>query len=310
LKAQAGGQNLIVVAGATGSGKSALAVEAALVLDGEIVNCDSMQLYRRLNIGTAKPGERERSLVPHHLYDVIEPDEVYSAGRYMTEAREICREIAGRNRTPIVVGGAGLYLRALLEGVFEGPGRSDALRRRLHALADRAGVERLYRLLHRRDAEAAARIQPADRVRIVRALEVYFATGRPISRLQPSRQPLAGFRIVKLGLNLPRAELYARIDRRVETMFREGLVEEVAGLLDEGYAPELKAFEALGYRAVVKALRGELSLDEAVELTKRDTRRYAKRQLTWFKREKDMQWIEGAGEDPQALAALLERARR
>jgi len=300
---------LIVLAGPTGSGKSALAIEAALALDGEIVNCDSMQLYRKLDIGTAKPGRRERDLVRHHLFDVIEPDEIYSAGRYMVEARAACREIAARRKTPIVVGGTGLYLRALLEGVFEGPGRSEELRERLHAIADRAGVERLYRMLRRRDPDAASRIQPADRIRIVRALEVYFATGRPISDLQPARNPLTGFRIIKLGLNLPRAELYARIDRRVDQIFRTGLIDEVASLLEQEYSPELKAFEALGYRAVVRTLRGELTVDEAAELTKRDTRRYAKRQLTWFRRERDMQWIEFAGEDPRALEALLERVR-
>ncbi len=296
---------LIALAGPTGSGKSALAVEAALVLGCEIVNCDSMQLYRRLNIGTAKPSDRQRSLVPHHLYDLIEPDEVYSAGRYMQEARGICRQIAGRGRTPLVVGGTGLYLRALLEGVFEGPGRTEGLRQRLHRIADRRGSDYLHRLLAKRDPEAAGRIAPADRIRLIRALEVFFATGAPISRLQPARQPFDELSIVKIGLNLPRSDLYARINRRVEEMFQSGLIEEVESLLRQGYSPDLKAFEALGYRAVVRFLKAEISLEEAVESTKQDTRRYAKRQMTWFRREPGMHWIPFAGEDPQALAEVL-----
>ncbi|RPJ54946.1 MAG: tRNA (adenosine(37)-N6)-dimethylallyltransferase MiaA [Acidobacteria bacterium] len=296
---------LIALAGPTGSGKSALAVEAALVLHGEIVNCDSMQLYRKLNIGTAKPTDQQRRLVPHHLYDLLEPDEVYSAGRYMQEARAVCRQIAGRGHTPLVVGGTGLYLRALLEGVFEGPGRTEELRRRLHRIAGQRGSAYLHRLLARRDPEAARRIQPADRIRLVRALEVFFATGSPISRLQPAREPFDEFSIVKIGLNLPRSELYARINRRVEEMFQSGLIEEVESLLRQDYSPDLKAFEALGYRAVVRFLKGEITLEEAVESTRRDTRRYAKRQMTWFRREADMHWIEFAGEDPRALEQVL-----
>ncbi|RPI26342.1 MAG: tRNA (adenosine(37)-N6)-dimethylallyltransferase MiaA [Acidobacteria bacterium] len=296
---------LIALVGPTGSGKSALAVEVALRLGCEVVNCDSMQLYRRLNIGTAKPTDRQRSLVPHHLYDVIEPDELYSAGRYMLEARTVCREISERGKTPLVVGGTGLYLRALLLGVFEGPGRSDELRRRLHRIADRKGSEYLHRLLSRRDPPAAARIEPADRIRLVRALEVFFATGSPISQLQPARQPFEPFSIVKIGLNLPRSELYARINRRVEEMFQSGLIEEVSALLQQGYSPDLKAFEALGYRAVVRVLRRDITLLEAVELTQRETRRYAKRQMTWFRKEEGMNWIPYAGEDPRAVEEVV-----
>jgi len=297
---------LIAVAGPTASGKSALAIAAAMALDGEIVNCDSMQLYRRLDIGTAKPSAEERALVPHHLYDVLEPDEVYSAGRYMIEARQVCVEIASRGRVPVVVGGTGLYLGALLDGVFEGPGRSEALRNRLHRIADRKGTPWLHRFLQRRDPAAATKIQPADRIRIVRALEIYLATGQPITSLQPHREPLEGFQIVKLGLNLPRSELYARINRRVDRMFESGLVEEVEGLLRQGFQPDIKGFEALGYRHVVSLLGGWMTIEEARERTARDTRRYAKRQLTWFRRDPEMHWIEFPGEDPRSLGALLD----
>lgn len=296
---------LIVLAGPTASGKSALAVAAALALNGEIVNCDSMQLYRRLNIGTAKPSAGERVQVPHHLYDLLEPDEVYSAGRYMTEARQACSDIASRGRVPIVTGGTGLYLGALLEGVFAGPGRSEDLRARLYRIGDRKGSTWLHRLLQRRDPVAAARIQPGDRVRIVRALEVFFSTGQPITFLQPEREPLRGFRVIKFGLNLPRSELYARIDRRVDRMFDSGLVEEVEQLLLQGFQPGNKAFEALGYRHVVAFLAGRASLQAARELTARDTRRYAKRQMTWFRRDPEIHWVEYPGEDPRALAALM-----
>lgn len=307
---------LLVILGATASGKSSLALRAALSFGGEIVNCDSVQVYRELEIGTARPSAEMQRQVPHHLYGVIAPDQYYSAGRYMAEARSICREIAGRGRIPIVVGGTGLYLRALLEGVFQGPGRSEPLRLRLHELAAEKGPHYLHRMLARKDAVAAARIQPRDRMRTVRALEVYFSTGIPISRLhspQPEarfrQEPLTGFRILKVGLNLPRQILYDRIHRRVAEMFRAGLLEEVQRLLQKGYSPSAKAFSALGYRQVLAHLRGEITLERAVELTCRDTRRYAKRQLTWFRKEKGLFWIEKPGEDPLALEQLSDLIR-
>lgn len=303
---------LVVILGPTASGKSTLALRTAQAVGGEIVNCDSVQLYRRLEVGTAKPGAEERRLVAHHLYDVIEPDEYYSAGRYMVEARKICREIAERGNIPVVVGGTGLYLRALLEGVFTGPGRSNEMRRRLEEIQRRKGPGYLHRLLLRKDPGAGSRIQPADRVRVVRALEVYFLTGTPISRLQRleaapgslEAEPYS-FHILKFGLNLPRQILYDRIHRRVDEMFRSGLVEEVRSLIEERFSPDSKGFEALGYRHVVAFLRGESSLDEAIELTRRDTRRYAKRQRSWFRREKNVRWIDSPGEAPDTLALVV-----
>lgn len=303
---------LIVILGPTASGKSTLALRVAPEIGGEIVNCDSMQMVRHLEIGTAKPSMEDRRRVPHHLFDLIEPDEFYSAGAYMREARKVCREIASRGRAPLVVGGTGLYLRVLLEGIFSGPGRSEDIRRRLHRIVRRRGSAVLHRILSRRDREAAAAIQPGDRIRVVRALEVALLTGREISRLQKATAPLQGFRILKVGLNVPRSELYGRIDSRVSRMFAEGLVEEVEHLLQMGYPPSAKAFEALGYRHALGVLRGEMSLPTAIELTQRDTRRYAKRQLTWFRREKDVKWLEVAGENPSArdqLMALLDEVR-
>ena len=308
---------LLVLLGPTGTGKSELGVGIAQALGGEIVNCDSIQLYCQLEIGTGQPTNEQRRLVPHHLYGVIDPDEYYSAGRYMSEARQVCREIAQRGGLPIVVGGTGLYLRALLEGIFEGPGRQEELRQRLQRIGSRKGFAYLHTLLKKKDPETAQRIQPADRLRIVRALEVYFSTGTPISHFQRSQpgsrfrqQPLDGFCILKFGLNLPRQILYDRIQRRVDEMFRSGLVEEVKQLLDKGYSPASKGFEALGYRHTISFLSGELGLEEMIELTGRDTRNYAKRQLTWFRKEKDVHWIDFPGETTQALEEALKTVKQ
>ena len=297
---------LVALLGPTGSGKSQLALTAAQALDGEIVNCDSMQMYRLLQIGTSKPTQQQQQQVPHHLYDVVDPDDYFSAGRYMAEARKICREIADRGRIPLVVGGTGLYLRALLEGIFEGPGRSEEIRERLQDIASRKGFDYLYRLLRKKDPQAAQRIQPEDQMRIIRTLEIYFLTGKPISLLQQQRVPLQNLSILKIGLNLPRPLLYDRINRRVGEMFLSGLMEEVQQLLDKGYPPDCKGFEALGYRHAIAALEGQLSREEAVTRTQIDTRHYAKRQMTWFRREKEVRWIAGPGEDPTTLKQLLQ----
>ena len=296
---------LVAVVGPTASGKSALALRAAEILGGEIVNCDAMQVYCGLDIGTAKPSEQERKRIPHHLYDLIGPAALYSAGRYVVDARRVCSEIADRGGIPFVVGGTGLYLRVLLEGIFHGPGRSDAMRERLGRIAKKKGVAYLHALLCRKDPAAGGRIQARDQRRIMRALEIYFSTGSPISQLQDQRKPLEGFSVLKLGLNLPRDVLYGRINGRVARMFDEGLTEEVKRLLDEGYRDDCKAFEALGYRHVLSALRGGLSQPEAIELTCRDTRRYAKRQMTWFRKEPQIRWIDSPGESRQALDQLL-----
>ena len=302
---KAGTRFLVAVVGPTATGKSSLALRAAEILGGEIVNCDAMQVYRGLDIGTAKPSLEERKRVPHHLYDLIGPEDLYSAGRYMVDARCVCSKIADRGGIPFVVGGTGLYLRVLLEGIFCGPGRSEAMRERLDRIAENKGVAYLHALLCRKDPAAGQRIQERDQRRIVRALEIYFSTGFRISQLQDRRQPLEGLAVLKLGLNLPREVLYGRINRRVARMFDEGLAEEVKRLLDEGYRDDCKAFEALGCRYVLSVLRGELSQPEAIELTCRDTRRYAKRQMTWFRKEPQIRWIDSTGESQQALEQLL-----
>lgn len=291
--------------GPTASGKSHLALAAAKALEGEIVNCDSMQMYRQLEIGTAKPTPVQRKQVPHHLYDLVEPDEYFGAGRYMTEARSVCREIASRGKISFVVGGTGLYLRALLEGVFDGPGRSEGLRERLKRVGQRRGFDYLHGWLEKKDPEAARRIQPQDQVRIIRTLEIYLLTGKPISELQALREPLQNLSILKIGLKLTRDILYGRINRRVSEMFRSGLVEEVQQLLDKGYGPDCKGFQALGYRHATETVQGGLSKEEAIARVQMETRRYAKRQMTWFRREKEVHWITLPGEDPAALDQLI-----
>lgn len=297
---------LVAVVGPTATGKSSLAVKLSLELQGEIVNCDSMQTIRHLNIGTAKPGEEERRLVRHHLYDIIEPTEYYSAGRYMKNARDICERISERGHLPIVVGGTGLYLRALLEGLFQGPGKSTNIRDRLRKIADREGLNRLYEMLTEQDPKAAEKIEESDAVRIIRALEVMLVSGRKMSDLQSMRSSWSYFRVVKLGLKMPRQKLYDRINRRVERMFEEGLMEEVETLLGRGISPSAKGFEALGYRYAIDVLQGSLDVSEAIELTQRDTRRYAKRQMTWFKKEAIDAWIEGPGDRPEAFDEAIE----
>ncbi len=297
---------LIAIVGPTASGKSSLAISAALELDGEIVNCDSMQMIRGMEIGTAKPTDEERRKVPHHLFDRITPDEFYSAGRYMVEARAICEQIRSRGKIPVVVGGTGLYLRALLEGIFEGPGKSPEIRRRLKRIAEKKGDAHLHALLARKDPLSAERIHTSDRTRILRALEVYFASGQPISSLQPRKSPLKEVRILKFGIRLPRQVLYQRIEDRVARMFEGGLLEEVERLLKE-YSPQSKGFEALGYRHAAAHLRGEIGRAEAIERTARDTRRYAKRQMTWFRKETHLHWIDAPGESKEALNKLLQR---
>ncbi len=292
------------MAGPTASGKSALGLFLAERLGGELVNFDSVQVYRGLDVGTAK-------MVPQtvrgHLFDILEPTELFTAGEYARRARQALEEIRGRGRLPVLVGGTGFYLRALLEGLFPGPQRSEELRRRL----ERRSAERLHRLLGRLDRAVAGRIHPHDKPKIIRALEVCLQARRPISELwAEGRRPLEGFRAIKLGLNPPRPALYERINERAARMFQGGLLAEVQGLLDRGVPETAKPFESHGYAEALRVLRGEISVAEAIEITQRKVRRYAKRQMTWFRREPDLHWLEGFGDDQKVQEKALEVYRR
>ena len=291
---------LIAIVGPTASGKSALALALAALTPAEIVSCDSVQVYRGLDVGSAKATPSERARVPHHLLDLAPPDGDFSAAEYARLARHAIDEVSGRGRLPLVVGGTGLYFRALFRGLFEGPPRDDALRARLTALAERHGDARLHRLLARSDPAAAARIAPRDRVRIVRALEVRTKTGRPISehhRAVP--QPLLGYRALFLGLDPGRERLRQAISARTRRMLEGGLLEEVRGLI-ERHGPSLRPLRAVGYRQAADVLGGRLTADQLEPEIVKETLRFAKRQRTWFRKEPGIQWLD----DPrQALQA-------
>jgi len=289
------GSPLVVIAGPTGSGKSALALRIAQRFHGEIVNYDSLQLYRGFNVGTAKTPPSARRGVPHHLIDVLEPQSVFTAGDYARAARAIVAEISARERLPVVVGGTGFYLRALLEGLPALPGRDESLRARL---VEREGKRpgALARLLRRLDPEAASRIQPDDRQKMIRALEVRVLTRSPAPP-KSSAEPMRGYRRLKIGLNPDRARLRAALDARAREMFQMGLIEEIEGLLAGGCSGEEKPFESLGYRQALAVVRGEMTREEAIESTQVTTRQYAKRQMTWFRRDPEMVWLEGFGDE-------------
>jgi len=279
---------LIAIVGPTGSGKSALASFLAARFAGEIVSCDSVQIYRHFDIGSAKTWA--------HLVDIADPGEVFTAGEYAKRARAVLHEIAARQHVPIVVGGTGFYLRALLEGLFPGPQRDEALRERLVQREQRRPGS-LHRVLRRLDSSSAARIHVNDISKTIRALEVCLIARQPLSKMfEQGRDALTGFRAIKIGLNPPREELYARLDRRFVDMVEAGLLEEVRRILAAGVSPNVKPFESLGYKQALAVVRGQLSLDQAVASAQMETRRYAKRQMTWFRREKDVTWFTGFGD--------------
>jgi len=293
---------LIVLVGPTASGKTSLALELAEQFSGEIVSCDSVAVYRGMEIGTAKPTLTERTRVPHHMLDIAWPNEPVTAGDYSRAARDSIREIARRNRLPIVCGGTGLYLRALLEGLFPAPPRREALREKLRQRAHLYGSERLHRILARLDPTAARLIHANDTPKIIRAIEVTLAAREPITQQwQQPRDPLTGFRVLQLGLNPPRAELYDRINRRASRMFESphqggGLVEETAQLLAR-YGGDCRPLTSLGYAQCVALLRGEITRDQAIAEAQQGHRNYAKRQLTWFRKDPTLQWLTGFGND-------------
>ncbi len=302
---------LVAVVGPTGSGKSDLAIAVATQLDGEIINCDSLQIYRGFDIGTAKSPLAERAGIPHHLIDILNPVATFTAGDYARKARQVIEQVTRRGKLPIVVGGTGFYLRALLDGLFAGPVRNDVLRERLYARENRRAGS-LHRLLRRFDPEAGSRIHHNDIKKVVRALEVCLISRQNISRMfESGRDRLEGYRTVKIGLDPPREQLYQRINERAALMFERGLLDEVRALLDNGLSPDAKPFESIGYAQALQCLQGALSLPEAIESTRIATRHYAKRQLTWFRRE-EVYWLPGFGSDPsiqqQAINKIKESA--
>jgi tRNA dimethylallyltransferase len=293
---------LVVITGPTASGKSSLAIELAVRFGGEIISCDSVAVYREFEIGTAKPSREERSRVPHHLIDVVAPDAYFTAGEYARLARAAAREITARGQLPIVCGGTGLYLRAMLDGLFAGPERDEALRERLRG---RKRDGSLWRLLRRLDPETSRRIHANDEPKLIRAIEVCATTRRPMSEhLRDGRDGLQGYRMLRLGLNPERALLYEQINQRCAAMFERGLIDETRALL-ERYGPDVFAMRSLGYRQAAEHLGGDSTLAEAVARAQQGHRNYAKRQLTWFRRDTEMQWLNGFGPEAAPRAAEM-----
>jgi tRNA dimethylallyltransferase len=288
---------LVVVLGPTGSGKTALSLALAERFHGEIVNCDSVAMYREFEIGTAKPTATERARAPHHLFDFVEPTGYITAGDYARQAREVLQQIKLHGALPIVVGGTGLYLRALLEGLFAGPQRSEELRRRLRARAAEKGSAHLHRILSRLDPVAGVKIHANDAPKLVRAVEVCLASRTKVTEMwKQGRDPLQGFRIVRLGLDPDRDALYERINQRARRMFDDGLVEETRTLLEK-YGETAQPLAALGYKQAVALIRGEINQKIALQAAQQAHRNYAKRQMTWFRREPDVTWLKGFGDD-------------
>jgi tRNA dimethylallyltransferase len=302
---------VVLILGPTGSGKTALSLALAERFNGEIVSCDSVAVYRGMELGTAKPTREERARVPHHLIDVAEPDEPFTAGAYSRLARASLQEIAVRkHRMPIVTGGTGLYLRALTEGLFAGPERHEDLRSRLRQSAARHGAAWLHRLLKRLDPATAERIHANDTPKLIRAIEVCLAARIPMSEIM-TRDPLTGFRLLKIGLNPPRRQLYDCLNQRCAEMFAAGLVEETRGLLER--FGRVKALDSLGYKQACGVLDGTMTEEEAVKAAQQGHRNYAKRQMTWFRREPEVHWIDHFGDDVETLrevANLIREALR
>jgi tRNA dimethylallyltransferase len=302
----------VAIVGPTATGKSALGIALAQRFGGEVVSCDSTAVYRGFDIGTDKVPPSERGGVVHHMIDVADPTEEYSAARYAREAASVIGDITARGNLPILVGGTGLYYRALTRGLFPGPGRDVALRARLERIADRRGSERLHRLLVRVDVQSALRIQPRDRKRLVRALEVFHLTGRPLSEhFSDTESPLPEYKVTAFALRIPAELTTVRVARRVDAQFESGLLDEIRGLLASGVPETAQPFTGLVYRQALEHLKGLRNEAATRELIARENRKYARRQLIWFRKEPNLQWIHAAGEREEtqeevarALAAM------
>jgi tRNA dimethylallyltransferase len=296
----------VVILGPTASGKTHLSLALAKKFSGEIVSCDSVAVYRGFDIGTAKPSSEERARIPHHLLDVVEPAEPFTAGDYSRLARATIAQIAARDRLPIVVGGTGLYLRALLDGLFAGPPRSEELRERLRAAAELNAPEHLHQLLERLDPEAAAKIHANDHSKLIRAIEVCLAARSKMTELwQQGRDPLIGFQILRIGLDPDRGQLYERINQRAAAMFARGLVQE-ANSLGEKFGDKIPTLTSLGYKQAMQLLNGETDEPSAIAAAQQGHRNYAKRQMTWFRREPNVQWFKSFGDDHSLHAQVSE----
>ena len=297
---------LVVIVGPTASGKSKLAVWLALQVGGEVIACDSTQMYRGFDIGTAKPSAEERQGVPHHMTDLLDPSEEATAGGYRERAIGVLEGLRVRQHLPIFTAGTGLYLRALLEGLADVPQRSESLRERLRTSAAEHALGHLHRMLRRLDPISAGKIAAADEQKLIRAIEVCLLAKKPMSEVQRSgRTPLPGWRAVRIGLQPERGELYKRVHARTEAMLASGWMEEVRGLAAGGFPDNAKPFDFIGYRELRGVLRGEMKLEEARTAIQQATRRYAKRQITWFRREAGVHWLSGFGDDPEIQRRAL-----
>jgi tRNA dimethylallyltransferase len=288
---------LVVILGPTASGKTALSLAIAEKFSGEIVNCDSVAMYREFDIGTAKPTPAERARAPHHLFDCVDPTHDVTAGEYARQARQVLEEIKARGRLPIVVGGTGLYLRALLDGLFAGPERSEKLRQRLRLRAAQRGSPYLHKTLSRLDLATADKVHPNDVPKLIRAIEVCLSSRQKMSQMwEQGRDPLAGFRIQRVGLDPDRTALYARVNQRAEQMLKQGLIQETQKLLEK-YGASTRPLNSLGYKQAAAYLRGELTQEQVLQMIQQGHRNYAKRQMTWFRREPEVEWLQGFGDD-------------
>ncbi|MBI2985709.1 MAG: tRNA (adenosine(37)-N6)-dimethylallyltransferase MiaA [Deltaproteobacteria bacterium] len=293
---------LVIILGPTGVGKSEVAVEVALAVGGEIINADSQQVYRQMDIGTGKPTQEQRQSIAHHLIDIVNPDEEFNAAIFRQRALKCVEEISSRGRKVIVCGGTGLYIRAMTHGLFVGPSKAPEIRKRLEQEAREKGLGTLHERLREVDPEALSLIHPNDRHRIIRALEVFEVTGKRMSLWQREHGfKDSPFETLKIGLNREREELYALINRRCEEMIAKDFVEEVKGLMERGYGLDLKPMQSVGYRHTGLYLAGEVSLEEALSLMQRDTRHLAKRQLTWFRADKEVRWFHPEREKAEIL---------